>query len=127
VSQWRAEGHTGDQEVDAAPATCCFPWLLPKVVFLGKHPSPLLCCWSSQSLFSFVQRGLKGHAANKQTCSILLWLISKERRKPLAICAGVIKACNLGRQAGSTQGLLWPLGPVLIFSSGVQHKGAEGW
>lgn len=75
------------------------PVCSPKWCFFGKHP-PFLCCWSARSLFSFVRGSLKGHAANEQTCSVLLRLISEERTKSLAICARVITQHSL---AGSQQ------------------------
>lgn len=59
-----------------------------------------LHCWSARSLFYFVPGSLKGHTANKQTCTILLQSISEEKTKSLAICVGVIKQRSL---AGSQQ------------------------
>lgn len=63
---------------------------------LWKAATAYFCtAWRARSLFPFVGGSPEGHAANKQTCTILLQLISEERTKSLAICAGVIKQCRL--------------------------------
>lgn len=51
-------------------------------------------CWSAQSLFFCTEQPEGSCPANKQTCTILLQLVSEVRTKSLAICVGVIKQRN---------------------------------
>lgn len=119
IRQRRAKGCVNEQGMDAEPkwwpteAHCALA--VPKNVVFGKHPPPLFLYiyikiyiykiyiyipppprnrWSAQSLFFCTGQPEGSCPANKQTCTILLQLISEVRTKSLAICVGVIKQRN---------------------------------
>lgn len=102
MNRWRMQSPVHDPQRPTV--------LLPK----SKYPCNMstsysLHCWSARSLFYFVPGSLKGHAANKQTCTILLHPVSGERTKSLAICAGVIKQRSLAgsQRTGGGCRMLW--------------------
>ena len=93
------------QSLNDNPRKPTVPWLLPKMMSLESVHLLFLHCRSARSPFSFVRGSPKGHAANKQTCTILLQLVSEERTKSSAICAGVMKQRSPAGSQGAGSGL----------------------